>query len=33
MEFGFFDTCSRHPDGDNAEFVIADKMAPVRKSP
>jgi nicotinamidase-related amidase len=31
MEFAFFDTCSRHPDEDNADFVIADKMAPVRK--
>ena len=31
MEFAFFDTCSRHPDEDNADFVIADKMAPIRK--
>jgi hypothetical protein len=31
MPFAFFDTCSRHPDGANAGFVIADKMKPVRR--
>jgi len=30
MTFGFFDTCSSHPDPANQRFVLADKMAPVR---
>lgn len=32
MSFGFFDTCSRHPNPLNDGFVLAEKMAPVRKA-
>ena len=32
MAFAFFDTCSRHPDATNCNFVLADKMTPVRKA-
>jgi hypothetical protein len=32
MTLAFFDTCSRHPDPTNSRFVLADKMAPVRRN-
>jgi hypothetical protein len=30
MGLAFFDTCSRHPDETNRDFVLAERMAPFR---
>jgi nicotinamidase-related amidase len=32
MRFAFFDTCGHHPDPGNSHFILADKMAPVRRN-